>query len=302
MKKPVKKDKDASSEGSKKLRAASFSIFVNVFLIALKGVVTVLTGSLAILAELAHSVFDMLASLFAYAGIKKAEEPADKTHLYGHEKYENLSSFAQTILIVVTSVLIIYEALSRIAAPRKIEATELGLVVMVVTIGIDYFLSRYLHRTSKKYGSAALEADAYHFTTDLWGALAVIIGLGFVLLGFPVFDAIAAITVALLMLWISYGLGKKSINVLTDRSPSDEVLERIEKIVASTPGVKSFHNLRARQAGAKIFIDLDMHVSPQITVRRAHAVSHNVKKRLMKEMPNIKNVNIHIEPHLPEKE
>lgn len=161
--------------GSKKLRAASFSIIVNAFLISMKAVVALITGSLAILAELAHSFFDIIASIFAYVGIKKAIEPADGSHLYGHEKFENLSSFAQTILIVVTSVLIVYEAINRIIVPKKLEATEIGLVVMLVIIGIDYFLSRYLHKSSKQYGSSALEADAYHFTTDLWGALAVII-------------------------------------------------------------------------------------------------------------------------------
>ncbi|MBI5061312.1 MAG: cation transporter [Candidatus Aenigmarchaeota archaeon] len=281
---------------SKKLRAASFSIIVNIFLISMKAVVSVITGSLAILAELAHSIFDMVASVFAYLGIKKAEEPADETHLYGHEKFENLSSFAQTILIAVTSVLIIYEAFNRIAAPKKIEASEIGLIVMLVTIGIDYFISKYLHRTSREEGSAALEADAYHFTTDLWGALAVIVGLVFVLLGFPIFDSIAAIAVAILMLWISYKLGKGSINVLMDRSPSADVMERIGQIISGTHGVKGFHKLRARYAGSKIIVEVHIQVALSMHIDRAHEVAHNVKKRLLKEVPQIKLVTIHIEP------
>jgi len=271
---------------------------VNAFLIIMKAVVAIITGSIAILAELAHSLFDMLASIFAYVGIKKAEEPADKTHLYGHEKFENLSSFAQTILIVVTSMLIIYEALNRIGVPKKLEATELGLIVMFITIVIDYFLSRYLHGKSKEYGSTALEADAYHFTTDLWGALSVIIGLGFVFLGFQIFDAIAAMVVAIIMLWISYGLGKRSINVLMDGSPSYEVIERISRIIASTHGVFGFHNLKARYAGKKIFLDFNIHVAPKITARKAHEIAHKVEKRLIKEIPNIKQVTIHIEPSI----
>jgi cation diffusion facilitator family transporter len=291
---------ECSQEGGKKLHAASFSIGVNVFLIILKAAVSLVTGSIAILAELAHSFFDMLASLFAYAGIRKADKPADRTHLYGHEKFENLSSFAQTILIAITSVLIVYESIMRIISPTKIEATELGLIVMVMTIAIDYFVSRYLHRTSRKYGSPALEADAYHFTTDLWGAVAVIIGLALVIAGFPVFDSIAAIAVSVLMLWISYKLGRKSVNALMDRSPSEEKMERIGNAIAATRDVRRFHKLKARQAGNKLIIEVHVQLLPHLTLRKGHYISHRVKRRLMKEFPEIKEVTIHVEPDLRE--
>lgn len=291
---------EASADGGKKLRAASFSIGVNAFLIALKSSVAFTTGSIAILAELAHSLFDMLASIFAYLGIRKAGEPADRTHLYGHEKFENLSSLAQTLLIVFTSVLIIFESVNRIFSPAKIEATELGLVVMVVTIAVDYFVSKYLHKASRDFGSSALEADAYHFTTDLWGAVTVIIGLGFVIAGFPVFDSIAAIIVAMLMLCISYRLGKKSLNALMDISPSQETMERIGSIIGSTKDVRHFHKLKARQSGSKLFIDVHVQLLPHITLRKGHYIAHRVKRRLVKEFPEIKEVTVHIEPDLPE--
>jgi cation diffusion facilitator family transporter len=300
MKKPKKRvqKSEAQGTGKKKLRAASYSIGVNFFLILLKSSVALITGSIAILAELAHSVFDMLASILAYVGIRKAEQPADPTHLYGHEKFENLSSFAQTVLIVFTSVIIIFESASRIVAPKKIEATELGLLVMLVTIAIDFFVSRFLHRSSRDYGSSALEADAYHFTTDLWGAITVIVGLGFVIAGFPVFDSIAAIVVALLMFWISYKLGKKSLNVLMDRSPSRETMERIANVIESTPNVKHFHKLKARQAGNKVFIDVHLQLKPKITIRKGHYIAHRVKRRLLREIPDVKEVTIHVEPDL----
>lgn len=285
-----------NNSGQKKLRAASFSIVANTFLILLKSFVAIISGSIALLAELAHSVFDLLASLLAYTGIKKAEEPADKTHHYGHEKFENLSSLAQTALIAIASFFIIYEAVARLFAPKNVEAIELGLVIMVVTVLVDYFVSRYLHRTSKEHSSSALEADAYHFTTDLWSAIAVIIGLGFVLLGYPIFDSIAAIAVALLMLYISFKLGRNAINVLIDRSPSEEMMKKIEEIVKKTNGITNFHNLRARQAGHRIFIELNIHVASKTSIERAHAIAHDVEKRLMSEMPEIKDVVTHTEP------
>jgi len=283
-------------DGGRKLRAASFSLGVNVLLILLKLSVVLVTGSLAILAELLHSFFDMLASLFAYIGIRKAQEPADESHLYGHDKFENLSSLAQTILIVVTSFLVIYEAVNRIASPTKIESTELGLGVMVITIVIDYFLAKYLHKTSRDYGSAALEADAYHFSTDLWGAISVIVGLVFVMLGFPVFDSLAAIVVALLMLWISYKLGTKALHVLMDRSPPQEYIDKIRNAISSTTGVESFHKLRVRQAGSRYLVELHIQVSPKKSVEEGHYIGHDVKARVMKDVPNIKEVTVHVEP------
>ena len=283
-------------DGGRKLRAASFSLGVNVLLILLKLSVVLVTGSLAILAELLHSFFDMLASLLAYIGIRKAQEPADESHLYGHDKFENLSSLAQTILIVVTSFLVIYEAVNRITSPTKIESTELGLGVMVLTIVIDYFLAKYLHKTSRDYGSAALEADAYHFSTDLWGAISVIVGLVFVMLGFPVFDSLAAIVVALLMLWISYKLGTKALHVLMDRSPPQEYIDKIRNAISSTTGVESFHKLRVRQAGSRYLVELHIQVSPKKSVEEGHYIGHDVKARVMKDVPNIKEVTVHVEP------
>jgi cation diffusion facilitator family transporter len=289
---------DASLHGDKKLRAASYSLYVNAFLIVLKVSVVYVTGSLAILAELLHSGFDLLASIFAYIGIKKAEEPADHSHPYGHEKFENLSSLAQTVLIVLTSIFVIYEAGSRIFSREHaaIESTELGIGVMVLTIVIDYYLSKYLHSASSEYGSAALEADAYHFTTDLWGAVSVIIGLLFVMLGYPVFDSIAALFVALLMLWISYHLGMKSFKVFMDTSPPVDVIKAIEEILSSIPGVESYHKLRVRQAGSKLLVDVHIQVSPKMSVEEGHYIAHEVKAGLLKKKADIKEVTVHVEP------
>ncbi|MDI6809773.1 MAG: cation diffusion facilitator family transporter [Candidatus Eisenbacteria bacterium] len=288
------------SDGEKKLHAAWFSVYVNIFLILMKTAVAVLTGSLAILAELAHSFFDFAASVLAYVGIRKAHEPPDKDHLYGHERYENLSALAQTLLIVITSLLIFHEAAKRISHPRKLEATEIGLVAMVVTIGVDYFLSRYLHRSSRRYRSSALEADAYHFTTDLWGALAVIVGLIFVIIGFPVFDAIAAIAVAGLMLWVSFKLAKKSVNALMDTSPPPEIMNHIDGIISASPGIVRYHKLRARHAGNRFLVEFHVHVSPEMSVENAHAITHDIKSQIMEQIRYVKDVTIHIEPAPPE--
>jgi cation diffusion facilitator family transporter len=284
------------SHGRRKLHAASFSIYVNIFLILMKAAVAVLTGSLAILAEFAHSLFDLAASVFAYVGIKKAHEPADKEHPYGHERFENLSALAQTLLIVITSLLIFHEAANRISHPRKLEATGIGLAAMVVTIVVDYFLSKYLHKSSRQLRSSALEADAYHFTTDLWGALAVIVGLVFVKFHFLVFDAVAAIVVAALMLWVSFNLAKKSVNVLMDGSPPPDIMEHIGRIISASPGIVRYHKLKARHAGHRFLVEFHVHVSPEMSVKEAHDIAHEIKTQIMEEINYVKDVTIHIEP------
>lgn len=167
---------------------------------------------------------------------------------------------------------------------------------MVLTIVIDYFLSKYLHHASSKYASAALEADAYHFSTDLWGALAVIVGLGFVMLGYPVFDSIAALFVAVLMLLVSYQLGMKSFRVFMDTSPPVEVINALEEIVSATEGVESYHKLRVRQAGSKLLVDVHIQVSPKMSVEEGHYIAHVVRSELIKRKPDVKEVTVHVEP------
>lgn len=294
-----KSKKQEKSIGSKKLHAASFSFFVNLGLIIFKGIVFFLTGSIAILAESLHSLFDLLASVFAYIGIKHAEKPADAEHLYGHEKYENLSSLAQTILIVITSIVILNEAAKRIHYPKTIEFLWAGIAVTIVAIIADLFISRYLHKASEKFGSHALEAGAYHFTTDLWSSTTVLAGFIFVYLGFPMFDSIAAIVVALMMLWISYKLAVKSINILMDKAPSNEVIEKVGRIIMSFKSVKVFHKLRARHAGNKILVQFHIHISEKKTVKQGHMLAHKMKERIMKEISGVKDVLIHVEPYNP---
>jgi cation diffusion facilitator family transporter len=286
---------DLNSTGSK-LGAATVSIIVNIALMALKLFVAIATGSIAVFAELAHSFFDLLASVLAYIGIRLADRPEDPDHHYGHEKFENLSSLAQTLLIVLTSIFIFYEAGRRIMEPGPIEAAELGLIAMLATIAVDYYVSNFLHRASAQYESSALEADAFHFTTDLWSAIAVVIGLAFVYIGFPIFDSIAAIAVAIMMLKVSYDLGLKAVGALSDRSPPPSVVTRMEMIVRGTPGVKGFHKMRARQAGKKILVEVHIQVPARISVARGHEIAKSVKLQIKNEFPNVKDVTVHVEP------
>ena len=282
---------------SEKLHAAKFSIGANTLLIALKLGIAIYTGSLGVLAESAHSLFDLLASLFAYIGIQKADEPADETHHYGHEKFENLSSLLQTILIAITSLVILYEAYGKwMSGGHEVVAGWLGLLAMLIALAVDFAVAKYLHKTADESGSPALEADAYHFTTDIWSTLAVIAGLGFAAAGFPIADIVAAVLVALIMLQLSYKLGMKAFLVMTDKSPDAEMMERIAKIITSHPKVKGYHSLRGRVTGSMALIDVSIHLPPDISLEEAHGIATELEELVKEGVPFVKEIVIHVEP------
>ncbi len=284
-----------TAAGSRKLWAAKLSILVNSFFIILKVGIGLLSGSIGIIAESLHSFLDLIASVFAYFGLKKGDEPFDKSHPYGHEKFENLSSIIQMMLIAITALVILYEALEKLASPG-VEFEELGIILMLMTTAISYKFSKYLHGISEEEHSHALEADAYHFTSDVWGSVAVMGGLVLSRLGFPMADPIAAIVVALIMLRLAYTTGMKMLNILLEHSAEEHVLHELESIIKSDSNVVRFHKLRARYIGARIWVDVHIHIRKNLSLKEAHRIAHRLKDRIMRKMRNVKEVNIHLEP------
>jgi len=292
---------DAAESRAHKLRASSVSVYVNVMLLSIKIVVGVLTGSLGILAEVAHSLLDLAASGFAYLGIKSASLPPDAEHLYGHEKYESLSSLIQTALLGITCIWIFYEAGVRLIQGFEIATGNIlyyGIAVMAVAIFVDTITSRYLFKSAKEHRSTALEADAYHFSTDMYSSTAVLIGLIASRLGYQIVDPIAAIFVALIMLSTSIKLGKRSISILVDGAPPKEIIEKIKRVLMESAEIISYHDLRARQVGGSIFVDVSIHVSPDLSLDDAHKIADKLEIELRKRIPNVKEFIIHIEPEV----
>lgn len=280
---------------SKKLAAATLSLWINILLLLSKIIVAIMTNSIGLYAECAHSLFDLISSGLAYLGIKKASEPEDHSHHFGHDKFENLSSLVQTLLITVTAGIVIFEAYQKLSDPTPLEFSELGIALMVLTIPITFFISKHLHKIAKDEDSSALEADSAHFTTDSIGSIAVLVGLIFVKFGFPLADPIAAFIVGLVMLYISVELGIKSATVFMDFSPDKKTMAQIETAIKEDSRILSYSKLRARIAGSKIFVDVRLHFSADTTVAFSHKVSHEIEKNIIKVVPNVKEVNVHVE-------
>ncbi len=284
--------------------AASVSVATNAFLIVVKFTVGFITGSLAIQADALHSFLDLIGSLAAYLGIRAADKPPDREHAYGHEKFENVSALIQTVLIAVIGLLVILEAVRRVLFGSTVDVTVPSILVMALTIPMSLAMSKYLFKESEKHQSAALEADAYHFSMDMLSGGAVITGLIFVLYGFGSADIIAAAGVALIMLRTSATIGKRSVEILIDSIPSQEVLTEMERTVLGVCGVRGIHSLRARKAGSSILVDMCVHVDPESSVREAHEVAHAVEEEIKKRIRGVKEVIVHAEPgdHRPELE
>jgi cation diffusion facilitator family transporter len=279
-----------------KQKAAISSVIAAVFLTLFKLIVGLTTGSLGILSEAAHSGLDLVAAALTYFAVKIADKPADREHTYGHGKFENLSALFETLLLIVTCGWIIYEAVNRIFFHEvHIEVNFWSFAVIVTAIIVDYSRSRILFKAAKKYNSQALEADALHFSTDILSSGVVIIGLIGAGFGFHKADAFAALVVSGIVLWISFRLGKRTIDMLTDRIPDVGLVDKVREEVLKIYGVVNCRNIRIRQAGSKSFIDMVVDIKRTIPFEQAHQIMNVIEERLKKMMPNV-DIVIHAEP------
>ncbi|MFL5661937.1 MAG: cation diffusion facilitator family transporter, partial [Ktedonobacteraceae bacterium] len=247
-----------------KMMVALSSVVAPIGLTGMKLVVGLLTGSLGILAEAAHSGLDLVAALMTLFTVRVASRPADETHHYGHGKVENLSAFLEAGLLVLTAIWVIYEAIRRLLfLDSHVEITIWAFVVMAISIAVDFTRSRALLRVARTTGSQALEADALHFSTDIWSSSVVIAGLLVVWLAerfsLPGWlgqaDAVAALGVSGIVIWVSAQPAKETIDALLDRTP-DTIAGQVQAQVGALPDVLEVRRVRMRRAGNKLFADV----------------------------------------------
>jgi len=299
------------SAQQEKKAAAGNSVIAALFLTSMKLVMGFITGSLGILAEAAHSGLDLVAAIVTFLAVRVSGKPADHDHTYGHGKVENFSALIETVLLFITCAWIIYEAVQRVFF-RSIEINPSlwAFLVMAVSIGIDVSRSRMLYSAARKHHSQALEADALHFSTDVWSSSVVIGGLLLVWLGKNVFprhaallqksDAVAALGVAFIVLFVSYKLGKRTIDVLLDRAP-DGLPQKISKAAGGIEGVMNVGPVRMRRSGPSYFVDMTVDVDRNLSFERTHAIAELVEACVQSVTPGA-DVVIHTDPREVERE
>jgi cation diffusion facilitator family transporter len=287
-----------SGHPSGKSGAALISIFSNSVLILLKLAAGVITGSIALLTEAIHSGIDLLASVVAYVSVRKADEPADEDHPYGHEKAENIAAGAEAMLILLGAVVIVLEAVRRLFNGSEIDQVAIGIVVIAISIAVNLAVSTFLFRRARLLDSPALEGDAAHLRADALTSVAVLIGLVLVeVTGYSSFDSIAALLVAIVIVSTGVRLALRSGRELMDEAPPAAELDRIERaIAASRPEqMAGYHKLRARRAGSRRHIDLHVQFRSGTSLEDAHTLAHALRDAIAAEFDNA-DVLIHVEP------
>jgi cation diffusion facilitator family transporter len=281
-----------------KSRAAGLSIVSNSALIAIKLAAGAITGSIAIITEALHSLIDLVASVIAFISVRRADEPADREHPYGHEKVEPLAGTIEGILILVGAGIIVYEATHRLAVGAEVESLGLGIAVMVFSVIANLVVSGILKRQARAHESLALEGDAAHLRTDAMTSAGVAVGLALVeITGVVALDSVTALVVAVAIVAAGIRIIRRSSGVLVDEALPDEEMDRIEAAIASArrPEVAGYHKLRARRAGRRRYIDLHVQFRSGTSLERAHELAHEMRGAIEAELPAAE-VLIHVEP------
>jgi len=278
--------------------AAALSIASNSVLIAIKLAAGAITGSIAIVTEAVHSLIDLIASVIAFVSVRKADEPADADHPYGHQKVESLAAAIEGMLILVGAGIIVFEATRRLVDGAGVDLLGVGIAVMGFSVLTNLAVSTVLTRQAKAHESPALEGDAAHLRTDALTSAGVLVGLVVVeLTGVVAFDSITAIIVAVAIVVAGVRILRRSSRVLVDEVLPDAEMDRIEAAIAAarTPEVAGYHKLRARRAGSRRYIDLHVQYRTGTSLERAHELAHAMRASIEADVRGAE-VLIHAEP------
>ena len=290
-----------AAQSPSKTRAAGLSIASNAILIALKVAAGAITGSIAILTEAAHSAIDLLASIVAFLSVRKADEPADEDHPYGHAKIENLAAAIEGMLILVGAAVIVYESVRRLVDRVEVESLGIGIGVIAFSAVANLGVSSYLYRQAKLTESPALEGDAAHLRTDAATSAGVLVALVLVeITGVTWLDPATALVVAVAIVFAGIRILGRSSRVLVDEALPQHELDAVRSAIEEhgAPEVAGFHKLRARRAGSRRYIDLHVQFTEQTTLRRAHELTHELQGGIRARLRGA-DVLIHLEPAEP---
>jgi cation diffusion facilitator family transporter len=290
-----------------KKRAALLSVGSATLLVSLKAFLVFRTGSLGVLSEALHSGLDLLAAIITFLSVRMSDLPADEKHPYGHGKVENFSAFVETGLLILTAAYIVYEAFNRLFFRSvHIQASVTAFVVLFCALAIDLTRARALKNVAKKYSSEALEADALHFSTDVWSTTVVIAGIALVWAGetwnvpwLAYADALAGLAVAAVILWVGSRLGRRTLDALLDAAP-EGLQQEIARAVGRMEGVLDVDRVRVRRAGNRHFVDATVSVARTASLEQVHALSDAIEKRIGEIVPA--DVMVHAEPRAPQGE
>jgi cation diffusion facilitator family transporter len=301
---------DTSQTHSEKRSAALFSVLAALGITLLKFLTGVLTGSLGMLSEAAHSTVDLVAAGITLFSVQVSDRPADDSHNYGHGKVESLSAFVEAVIMLGSCVWIVTEAIRRIVFRERLSLaiSVWPFAVLLLSIAVDFTRSRKLHKIAKEYSSVALEADAIHFGTDIWSSVAVLVGLAASYVGarlkipaLELADPIAAMVVSGIILYVVWGLGRKTIDALLDATPQESreaTRTALARELMAIEGVVAVERVRTRRSGSSFFADLTLGLSRNLTFQRTEQITTDATSAVKRHLPGA-DVVVHTVPMAP---
>lgn len=272
-----------------------YTLILNMAVAGAKIIYGYKTNSISMLSDGFHSFFDGISNIVGLVGIWIASQPPDKSHPYGHRKYETLSTIAIALLIFIGAFEIFKKAYLSLKEPSGIEVTSLSFTIMVLTILINLAVMTYETRKGQELKSDILLADALHTKTDIFVSISVIISLIAVKMGYPLIDSITAIIIGILIVRMGVGILKSATDVLTDAACIDT--KEIRDVVMLIEGIKGCHKIRTRGSEGAVHLDLHILVDPKVEIHKAHDLAHSVEDAIKKRFPSVIDVIVHIEPH-----
>jgi cation diffusion facilitator family transporter len=280
------------------IKATYFSIVGNICLAAIKGLAGLFGNSYALIADAIESTADVFASFLVLFGLKYASRPADDNHPYGHGRAEPLITFLVVGFLIVSALAIAYQSILNIQTPHELPKgwTLMILAPIIVWKEVSY---RLVLKKAKQSNSSSLKADAWHHRSDAITSIGAFIGISVALIGGPGFETAddwAALFAAGFILYNSYLIFRPALGEIMDEHLYDDLLEDIRRVSLTVEGVSDTEKCFIRKAGMSYHVDLHAHVNAEITVREGHEIAHRLKDQLQKEIPQLRQILIHIEP------
>ena len=267
---------------SSQRKATIVSTSVATFLVLVKLIIGILSGSVAVLASAIDSLLDMAVSTFNYFAIKKAEEDPDEEYHYGKGKIQAIAAVIEGTIITMSGLFIIYEAVQKLRLGKETALLGPSIAAMLISIVATFFLVRYLLHVAEKTGNIVIKADALHYQTDLWSNGAVLLSLVLVYAtGYDSIDALFGLGIGVYIIYSAYGIIVEGIGILLDKALPPEIVEKIEEILESHPEINSYHWLRTRTDGITNFVEFHMVLRPDMLLIEAHNIADEVELKIV---------------------
>ncbi|HQQ63555.1 MAG TPA: cation diffusion facilitator family transporter [Pseudomonadales bacterium] len=287
---------EISAENQRLMKIAGMaSVAVASSLIALKLVAWMMSGSVSLLASLVDSTMDSLVSLVNFFAIRYAMEPADEEHRFGHGKAEAVAGLIQAAFITGSAGFLFLHAIDKMLHPHAITHAGIGLAVMGVSLVLTIALVLLQKQVVKKTRSTAIEADSLHYFSDILANASVMVALLMAQWGFQNIDAILGVIIAAFIVHSAWQIGSRALGLLLDAEVGPEVWKIVEQIVNENPDVRGHHQLRTREAGHVMFVQLHIEIDKHMTLLQAHAITEEIEDAIRARFPNA-DVLIHTDP------